>query len=381
MYNDRENQMIGQIYDAAFDPTLWVGVMESMTEELSGHTACMTILDVYTGLGTGFAAYAPSGTMDKYFARWTKDNPLHQIGDTLNYLQGWRASTIRYEDWVEQTTLHKSAFFNEFLRPLGAEHGIMMGVALIDTSTITMNIARPLHRDIFSDAELARARRWQDHLSRAVRLGNAVQINQAALDAIEQLVSTTPHCLFFLDDRGRVKRMSATAEAMLVDGRELYLASGILSACQPDEEKELRRLVARAANRDRAASTGGSMRIRRCGKPSYEVQVTPLGPRSSANWSSAPIILVTIADDHGASVPIELKLRSRFGFTPAEVRVALALMHGGSLRETADAAGVSVNTVRAQLASIFEKTGHRRQVELVRALIMVDQNSNLRSRS
>jgi DNA-binding CsgD family transcriptional regulator len=51
--------------------------------------------------------------------------------------------------------------------------------------------------------------------------------------------------------------------------------------------------------------------------------------------------------------------------TPAESRVAAMLASGMNVREIAGACGVSVATVRSQLHSLFQKTGTRRQAELV----------------
>ena len=245
----------------------------------------------------------------------------------------------------------------------------MMSLALVGTTTVTMNVARTLRRDVFDDGEIARARRWQRHLSRAVRLGREVQISQAALDTVDQLVVTTPRRLFFLDGRGRIQRMSAGAEAMLSAGAELRVANGVLSATLPDEDRHLRRLIAQAASRNGESPSGGAMKLRGSGAYSSELSVTPLGPRSVATWSIEPIILVTVANGSGAALPIELKLRSHFGLTPAETRVTLALMQGGTLREVADHAAVSINTVRSQLGTVFSKTGCRRQADLIRTLL------------
>ena len=57
-----------------------------------------------------------------------------------------------------------------------------------------------------------------------------------------------------------------------------------------------------------------------------------------------------------------------FGLTPAEARLAIRLKDGLSISEAAEAIGVSVNTARNQLRSIFQKIGVNRQSELVRSL-------------
>ena len=66
-------------------------------------------------------------------------------------------------------------------------------------------------------------------------------------------------------------------------------------------------------------------------------------------------------------------LTEAFGLTPAEVRLALALCGGDSLRDVAIRSGISFNTVRNQLNAIFEKVGVNRQSELVRSLTDLGQ--------
>ena len=58
-------------------------------------------------------------------------------------------------------------------------------------------------------------------------------------------------------------------------------------------------------------------------------------------------------------------LKDLYGLTEAESRVAHGLFHTGDLREVAEEAGVTINTVRTQLKSLLHKTGVNSQVKLV----------------
>jgi len=59
----------------------------------------------------------------------------------------------------------------------------------------------------------------------------------------------------------------------------------------------------------------------------------------------------------------------QYGLTPAECRVALLLGDGHAPRKIAEMVGVTDNTVRSQIKSIFSKTGVKRQGELIRLLL------------
>ena len=78
--------------------------------------------------------------------------------------------------------------------------------------------------------------------------------------------------------------------------------------------------------------------------------------------------VVFIAPDREAASDEPKMYRETFGLTPAEARLAASLKDGLSLKEAAEKLGLSVNTVRNQVKSIFEKLGVNRQSDLIRHL-------------
>lgn len=58
----------------------------------------------------------------------------------------------------------------------------------------------------------------------------------------------------------------------------------------------------------------------------------------------------------------------RFGLTPAELRLCIALTDGLSLAEYSEQFHISPHTARSQLKRIFAKTGTHRQVQLLRLI-------------
>ena len=58
-------------------------------------------------------------------------------------------------------------------------------------------------------------------------------------------------------------------------------------------------------------------------------------------------------------------IRDLLGLTQSEATIAAEMANGASLADTAARLGISPNTVRAHLRSIFAKTGVKRQSQLV----------------
>lgn len=63
--------------------------------------------------------------------------------------------------------------------------------------------------------------------------------------------------------------------------------------------------------------------------------------------------------------PTHARLAKLFGFTRAEAQLAVLLMTGKSVAESAQELGVSIHTVRSHLKRLMSKTGTRRQGALV----------------
>jgi DNA-binding CsgD family transcriptional regulator len=64
----------------------------------------------------------------------------------------------------------------------------------------------------------------------------------------------------------------------------------------------------------------------------------------------------------------DASIRTLFGLTAAETRLALRLLTGESLRSAAAALGITYESARSQLKAIFQKTGTHRQGELIALL-------------
>jgi len=78
-------------------------------------------------------------------------------------------------------------------------------------------------------------------------------------------------------------------------------------------------------------------------------------------------LAVWVASSNARSLA-ESGLRKLFGTTPAETRLIQQLITGRALEEAAQNLGISINTAKTQLKSVFEKVGVKRQSELVHAI-------------
>lgn len=100
--------------------------------------------------------------------------------------------------------------------------------------------------------------------------------------------------------------------------------------------------------------------------PSAPQRTAEIVAAIAADYEASGVSLIFEVPDAPAK-RIE-RLRSEFGLTGSEATLALHIADGGDMGSYAEARGISRNTVRNQLQMVFEKTGTRRQAELVRLL-------------
>ena len=96
---------------------------------------------------------------------------------------------------------------------------------------------------------------------------------------------------------------------------------------------------------------------------------SPAGAAPTLDFYRPRTVLVVVTSaERGRTVPVEDNMAA-FRLSAAAARLAAAPCSGLTLAECADQTGRSRNTVRNELAAIFEKTGTRRQAELVSLIL------------
>jgi DNA-binding CsgD family transcriptional regulator len=105
----------------------------------------------------------------------------------------------------------------------------------------------------------------------------------------------------------------------------------------------------------------------RDGKRPIAVYAMPAGEEDDPH-SLTVVILVDLEE---APEPTLTTLQRMFGLTPSEAALAVHLARGATLTEIAGERGVTLATVRSQLASVFDKTQTSRQAHLLSLLARV----------
>ena len=358
--------LIGPIYDAAFDERMWVPVMNRMADLVGGGSTVLIRKNLRTGQGRGVFGRVDETMFTDYFGRFAQTNPLATAVSHMSagsFLIDWQV--MRKDDLV------RSAYYNEFLRRLGIHSVLGLMIWRQGPEVAIINLARsPRHGD-YQPRDAARLTALMPHLLRAVQVAGQMRpgVTAGGLDGAE--IEAWRDATLLLDGEGKVLHANALARHILDRRDGLALIGGHITTRDPEIALRLRGVAAESANRP-ARARGDSLVVGRTGgRRPYLVTVVPAKRNETTLFPSEIRVIVTITDLDHRHRPDRDILQSAFGLSPAQANVAALLAAGQSGTEIAEALGISQFTVRRHLADTMERTGARRQVDLVRLLLRI----------
>jgi DNA-binding CsgD family transcriptional regulator len=272
--------------------------------------------------------------------------------------------------WVSEclpeTKLRRNEFYNDYLLKAGVDDAV--GVRLFESAshTVLFGIHHGIDQAPFTAAGIAALQELLEPLAKAARLHTELSSlgwkSSIALSALDQVAAA----VIVADGDGLVIEMNRAAERVLERGDGLTISNGKLGALHVSDSARLEAFIAAAAAEQKTAAAIGRMRLQRHdGSPPYILTVAPLG--ADLSFHGRPLALIVLTDPEQQS-PSERDWAEFLRLSPAESRLAVALLAGKKLGEVAIDFGVQITTLRTQLSSILRKTGVTRQVDLIRLL-------------
>lgn len=363
--------LVEQIYDGACDEAAFNGAIGAIREQVGAHANVAFALDA-----NGAALWSHHGIDPKAFAAY--DAHYHRFDlykEALAASDQLRSGFVFTEQTlVSPEAMRRSPLVHELLAPNGL--GPILGCpAYVATSGSLVEFAfyRPPGAEPFAQCESALLRAMAPHLGRASRIRLKLAEAASVPTWTVELLDGLSWGVVLLDGVGRVLLVNREARRILTATDGLVLGRSGLRATHHNDARKLAHLIVGATRGipGHEARCGGSLAVSR---PSAErpwfLTVVPIGSRDLLRIGTAiPRAAAHILDPLRQPVDPGTRLRALFGFSPAEQRLALDLVHGLTLAEAADRRAVALSTVKTQLLQLFTKTGTNRQSQLVALLL------------
>jgi DNA-binding CsgD family transcriptional regulator len=180
--------------------------------------------------------------------------------------------------------------------------------------------------------------------------------------ALRRLLDLSWHAILITDAGSRVLEANERARQLLASRDAIAEDPAGLRATYREETMLLRLAIREAA----LNGSSRALRLQRGDGSSFHTAVLPLGDAPGSTISASAVVLSEL--EQGGPPPA--LLAKVYGFTRCEASLAHLLARGLTITQASRARGISPHTARHHLRRVFDKTGTKRQAELVRVLLL-----------
>lgn len=368
MRDEQILELIDSAYQAAVEPTTWPRLLERIGDAVGqASVALITTENFDRPVGIWLARYDPA-CIEVRFRHYARPdvNPGVRASMEIEPLR------VVPRDWfLTDCEFERDPAARSILIAQGLYHGCIATLDRAGPLLSTLEVYRPRHLGEFGLAELKTLRQLVPHLAQALRVSRAIRASQIGQHQAEEALHRLNVGLLLLAADGRIIFGNRAAEDLLRRGEGIRSRDGRLAATNQLDNAKLAGVVARAAGQAPPTCMVQALPIDRgAGRRPLQVWTVPLPTDPLVRTSQSDVMAVVIDPELSTAPPIEA-LKALYGMTEAEARLTCGLLKGARLEDYAEGAGISMNTARTHLKSIFAKTETTRQAELIRLLNVV----------
>ncbi len=359
---DREHsETVEHIFNAVLDSSLTDRALQAIAEYVGVATATYLLVNKLSGQVSTVARWGSfTGIRADYLTYYAKIDPFRPLqeqavlGNLLRLSEHLPPAMLRHDEWYNDYILKNGSC--DFIGGKFAEtlsHAVIVGLhcATDDNGPFPRNpqalegLISPLHSAARLNLGLIEA-----GYRTPIGFGRLADLDAGAI---------------FTDAGGRVIEANRIGEQILRTGDALTIHEGQICARRNFETSKLTSLIANATAPGKARSAGCMLVARDGGRPALIVRVAPVGAGHARGDMPLALILVSTPREMLVS---ESELAELYGLSPAESRLALALVRGRRMKEIVADFGVQITTLRTQLSAVLKKCDVERQSDLVRLI-------------
>jgi len=365
-------EMTEAVQTAALQPAQWQEVADRLPRCMPGTKVVMQVWDGLSPPLPLISSGWSTATIQAYSAYFCEINPWQPAWLEMPPMRACWA-----DDYLPNAELKKTEYYADMLRPEGEADGAT-GIKVVQEDGRLAMFAVHYDRGKGEDMHAVLGPLVQglaSSMRQALDVNRAIYRSAPSPGLGADLLHALLHPAFIVDRHCRVLAANAKAQELFLDG-DLYIGvRDLLRFADVRTDKafaEKVRLLCGAGPDTPASIEDLSLTLQR---GSFSMSIMPVAQnlRSMALSGVLPMFLPEVV----ALVVLRPRseatsgdgLRTRYGLTKSEARLAAALPNGGRLLDVASRLGISYETARTQLRAVFVKTGVNRQSELV-ALVL-----------
>jgi DNA-binding CsgD family transcriptional regulator len=367
-YNGKDlTQLVGSVYDCIANETLWDDTLDEIRDVCQGHLATLGVIDSEThttrfSIASGDKeAIAPIANIHASSYSFLPAVPKLELDQpykisTIYSVQGPDAR----DQWLE------SKLNKEWAVPNQIDDCIWVPMVKTATRSGHLVIMTHLSRGPVSDEDLAMMGQLAPHIRRAVTIGDLFEAERGKGEIFREIVDVLQTPVFIVTADMQILFANFSGERMLAENQLVQSLRGRLDFSFQLASNAIEYAVM-TARRDEfvLGQNGINVPLSRLNAPAV-AHVMPLTRRDSHHRvlnNAAAAVFISASGQ--SAMPAMDAIGALFGLTPAEKSVAAHIAAGLKPKEMAIANGTTENTIRTQLAHLYDKTQTSDQGEVL----------------
>jgi DNA-binding CsgD family transcriptional regulator len=367
MRQDQFDELVGALYDGVLAQNVWLQALEKLRVLTNSEQAAFFFWDRRNeNMFVSDSSNVDRQQIEDYHFHYSLIDPTKAV------------SRFGLGEWyldrrdLGPVEISRSAFYQEFLCSYRVTS--VMSTPLLRDGTILagLTLLAGADRPGFSEAEAELMAPLMPHLVRTSslrrrfrELSRMSQLGQQILDRFQSavLVVNAQCDILFANHAGQ--RWLSSQQTPFTHRRNKSLSNPIAP---------LQRLAKQLCDAEHGGEmTDSHLHLESLPVPTYVIGLPLRADHPLAAGWSEPVGLIVILQPTQVQTPRSQLLQQLFGLTPAELMLVESLIMHDSLTEVAIDLGISRETARSQLKSVFQKTSTCRQSGLMRLIIQLSQ--------
>lgn len=373
------DHLIGLLYQGALEPRPWQEALPALRRALDAQVVSLILRQPSANdQGMILNCVRPEGDPESRDATLADPNDWQvvayreQFFSLDPFINLPLDQVVALEDILPDRELTSSDYYLHYLEPIDLFRILAVDTAEPGGMLARLRVSRRRSEPRFRMRERKLLALLAPHLRRATEFYARLNRTSTERDVYAGAVNQLSVATIILDEVGRVLTINDVGRALLDQADGLSLRGEKLHIDGRDINRELEAALSTIIQAQRGGKTSvvRALRVPRAGgRADLGLVIRPVPGDRGTEGQAIPSAAVFVSDPELEESTSQQILGELFDLTPAESRLATLLARGLSLSDVARAQNISQHTVRAQLKSIFAKTGVSRQAELVRLVL------------
>lgn len=307
----------------------------------------------------------------KQYERWYIESGMAAKDTTLDLFETASQLTegfISSSQQLNGTTLIDSVI--DDFKPWLQEKAIVDAAGLIIPFSADEHLILILHRDqntgVFHPSDITQLNLLVPHIVQAIQLFTNLYRKKHQNNSLQATLDTLTQATLVIDEFMEVSHRNDHADKLIARCNDISIREGKLTlSCQTLQHQftysvwEMLRSAIAEKSRDSL--------VIHCNNNPMTLSFAPITYKDGNKHNKG--ILLQVFDPSEPVLPDAERIKAVFRLSKAEALLCEYLLQGCTLKDISEKRNVSINTVREQMRNVFNKTGYKRQSELIAAIL------------